>query len=385
LIPKPGKPGKFRPLGIPTLKDRLVQMALKTVLEPIFEADFYVTSYGFRRGRSTMDALAMIQRQLQPTSVDPSRVEYIIEGDIKGCFDNIDHHLLMERIRKRVKDRKALRLILSFLKAGIMAEGNVRHPVTGAPQGGIISPLMSNIYLTAIEERYARWIPCPGEPLWKAQKRRQQDRMRGQPTCYLVRYADDFVVLMSGSREDAKAEKSALAEYIQRELRMELSMEKTLVTHAEEGFNFLGYRVVRELALRTGRLVCKLRIPKEKLQRLRDKLKAETCRKTTGYSLERLLRGLNRQVAGWRNYYQYAAGAASEFSHLDWWLWQRVQQWMKRKHKESSTQRIRREYTQQVTPRRWTWAENRTRLRSFNQGGTKRYICRGTRISNRWA
>ena len=111
LIPKPGKPGKFRPLGIPTLKDRLVQMTLKLVLEPIFEADFYPISYGFRRGRSTHDALARIQRRLHPANGSgPSQTRYVIEGDIKGCFDAIDHHVLMERVRKRIKDHKVLRL-----------------------------------------------------------------------------------------------------------------------------------------------------------------------------------------------------------------------------------------------------------------------------------
>ena len=139
LIPKPGKPGKYRPLGIPTLTDRLVQMALKNVLEPIFEADFYPTSYGFRRGRSTLDALTMIQKQLEPTKAGPSKFIWVIEGDIKGCFDNIDHHLLMQRVRRRVGDKKVLRLILAFLQAGILAEGNLRHPVAGTPQGGILT------------------------------------------------------------------------------------------------------------------------------------------------------------------------------------------------------------------------------------------------------
>ena len=109
LIPKPGRPGKFRPLGIPTLTDRLVQMALKLILEPIFEADFYPTSYGFRKGRSTHDALAKIQKSLHPTKRGPSVYAHVIEGDIKGCFDAIDHHVMMERVRRRISDRKAIR------------------------------------------------------------------------------------------------------------------------------------------------------------------------------------------------------------------------------------------------------------------------------------
>jgi retron-type reverse transcriptase len=113
LIPKPGRPDKMRPLGIPTLKDRLVQMALKLVLEPIFEADFYPTSYGFRRGRSTHDALCAIQRRMHPTACGPSVYRYVIEGDIKGCFDAIDHHVLMERVRSRIRDRQILRLVVT--------------------------------------------------------------------------------------------------------------------------------------------------------------------------------------------------------------------------------------------------------------------------------
>ena len=212
LIPKPGRPGTFRPLGIPTLKDRLVQMALKLILEPIFEADFYPTSYGFRKGRSTHEALAKIQKSLHPTCGGASVYAHVIEGDIKGCFDAIDHHVMMERMRLRVSDRKVLRLIHAFLKAGVMIEGTVRHPVTGSPQGGIISPLLSNIYLTALDERYGRWSMRPRERPQNAADRRHYDRHKGRPIFYMVRYADDFVVLIAGTREQAEAEKRALAE-----------------------------------------------------------------------------------------------------------------------------------------------------------------------------
>jgi len=272
LIPKSGKPGQFRPLGIPTLKDRLVQMALKIVLEPIFEADFYPTSYGFRRGRSTLDALAMIQRQLQPSSAGESSVKFVIEGDIKGCFDNIDHHQLMERLRTRIQDTKVLRLLRAFLQAGIMAEGTIRHPVAGTPQGGIISPLLANIALTALDARYRRWIPAPGETSDQAQRRRAQDRNKGRPTFFLVRYADDFVILVTGTEEEATAEKEALATFLRDHLRMELSQEKTLITRPEEGFEFLGYRVIKERGVLTGRMVGKLRIPKGTLQQLRTRI-----------------------------------------------------------------------------------------------------------------
>ncbi|MHB1463475.1 MAG: group II intron reverse transcriptase/maturase, partial [Armatimonadota bacterium] len=365
LIPKPGKPGKFRPLGIPTLKDRLVQMALKIVLEPIFEADFYPTSYGFRRGRSTHDALAMIQQQLLPNRYGSAKAEYIIEGDIKGCFDNIDHHILMEGVRKRIKDKKVLRLILAFLKAGIMAEGSVRHPIAGTPQGGIISPLLANIHLSRLDERYRRWIPSPDEvSSHKPHNRRGYDRRHGRPTFFIVRYADDFVILVSGTREEAEAEKAALTTYLRDELKMELSQEKTLITRAEDGITFLGYRVVKEKSKQTGRMVGKLFIPKDKLQMLRTKLKQETCNSQIGKPMDGILKTLNPIITGWRNYYQYATGAAGEFSKLDWWLWCRVRLWAKKKHRKATSHRIRRLYSRQLTPTRTTWGGEKLVLRS---------------------
>jgi len=384
LIPKPGKPGKFRPLGIPTLTDRLVQMALKIVLEPIFEADFYPTSYGFRRGRSTLDALAMIHHMLGPTPTGASPVAYVMEGDISGCFDAIDHHLLMQSVRKRVKDAKVLRFLRAFLKAGILAEGNFRHPIAGTPQGGIISPLLANICLSALDARYARWIPSPGETVCRSQWRRRYDRERGRPIFFLVRYADDFVVLVSGTQEEAEAEKAALAAFLQQELHMELSLEKTQITPATEGFEFLGYWVVKERAKRTGRMVGKLRIPKGKLQELRRRIKAKTDRSTTAQSWEDLLGDLNPLIAGWRNYYRYATGATKNFSRLDNWLWRRIWLWLRKKHKGVNGHTIRRRYERRESPTRWWWGEGPTLLRRFCQGGQVRYRYRGTRISNGW-
>lgn len=280
-------PGKFRPLGIPTLKDRLVQMALKMVLEPIFEADFYPISYGFRPGRSTHDALARIQQRLHPSSTGPSWTRYAIEGDIKGCFDAIDHHVLMARVRRRIKDRKVLRLVLAFLKADIMIEGNLRHSVMGTPQGGVISPLLANIYQTAIDERYKRWVTGPRESAASVSNRHRRDREQGRPTFYVVRYADDFVVLVQGTQKDAEGERQALARFLKEELCMELSLEKTRITDVREGFDFLGYRVVQKKSPARRRHVGNLFIPKEKLQLLRDKIKAAVRKTPTGRTSRR--------------------------------------------------------------------------------------------------
>ncbi|NMG41902.1 group II intron reverse transcriptase/maturase [Chelativorans sp. ZYF759] len=384
LIPKPGKPGKFRPLGIPTLTDRLVQMALKLILEPIFEADFYPTSYGFRKGRSTHDALAKIQYCLQPTKHGPSVYGYVIEGDIKGCFDAIDHHVLMERVRRRISDRKILRLVLAFLKAGVMIEGTIRHPVTGSPQGGIISPMLSNIYLTVLDERYGRWSTHPREPARNATNRRFDDRKNGRPAFYMVRYADDFVILVEGTREQAEAEKQALAQFLKTELRMELSMEKTAITSVEEGFNFLGYRVVQAKAIHTGRPVGKLIIPRSKLNDLRHKIKGMVKDIPTGYPLATLIETLNPVLLGWRNYYRYAVRAYQDFTSLDWWIRQRIERWLKRKHHKTHWKQIRRRFTVNVQGERYRWVDGRSKLRFLREGGTRRYPHRGMRIPNGW-
>ena len=162
LIPKAGKPGQFRPLGIPTVKDRVVQGAVKAVLEPIFEAQFWPVSYGFRPGKSTHGALEHIRQSLQPRKRDEDSrrhqmpYNWIIEGDIKGCFDNINHHHLMDRLRASVADRRVTGLVGQFLKSGVLAEDQFLRTDNGTPQGGIISPLLANIALSAIEERYER-------------------------------------------------------------------------------------------------------------------------------------------------------------------------------------------------------------------------------------
>lgn len=383
LIPKAGKPGKFRPLGIPTLKDRLVQMALKFVLEPIFESNFYPTSYGFRRGRNTHDAIAMIQAQLNPGPHGDSRVAFVIEGDIKGCFDNIDHHLLMKSVRRRIGDRKVLSLVHAFIKAGIMVEGGVRHPVAGTPQGGIISPLLANIFLTSLDERYRRWTPAPRSRVGRAGSARFRDYHAGKPTFYVVRYADDFVVLTRGSKDEAEAERRALTQFLSEELRLELSEEKTLVTGVEDGFSFLGYRL-RKNRIKTGRMACRLYVPLDKLRNLRAKIKAMTDMSTIGQPVHNLIHKLNPLITGWRSYYRFATLVYAEFRKLDWWLWWRLFGWLRKKHPKTSPKVLARRFLVRHRGGSRRWAAAGVVLRKFTDGGTGPYPYRGTRITNGW-
>jgi RNA-directed DNA polymerase len=195
-IPKAA--GKTRYLGIPTIRDRVVQMALKLVLEPIFETDFYPSSYGYRPARRAQDAIAEIALFLGPRAA----YEYAVEGDIKACFDNVHHGVLMTAVRRRIGDRKVLALVKAFLGARVLKEnGRLETPLTGTPQGGIISPLLANVYLSAMDRHFER--------SWQHQTRyigcTTYYRRKGHATYRLVRYADDFVILVRGSREQAEA------------------------------------------------------------------------------------------------------------------------------------------------------------------------------------
>lgn len=245
--------------------------------------------------------------------------------------------------------------------------------------------MLSNIYLTALDERYFRWIPATGETSAdRAGGTRTWDRKRGRPTFYYVRYADDFVILVEGTRDDAEAEKTALTTYLREVLHMELSQEKTLVTDVRDGFTFLGYRILKERATYTGKWVGKVRIPKDRLQRLRTRLKGMTRNSSTGRPMYMLLKDLNQIIQGWRNYYQYATYAQKDFNALDYWIWFRILAWLRHKHRRPRTKTLIRRFMRRVTPTRFGWRDDRVSLRHFTEGGTTRYPYRGTKISNGW-
>ena len=196
MIPK-GNTGKFRKLGIPTVADRVVQASLKSVLEPIFEADFLPCSYGFRPNRRAHDAIAEIHH----LASEPINYRWVFEADIKACFDEISHTALMGRLRARVKDKRVCALVRAFLESGVMTQSGDREETpTGAPQGGILSPLLANIALSALDEHFARqWQQEMG-----SNGRRSARRRKGLGNWRLIRFADDFVVMVAGERRHAE-------------------------------------------------------------------------------------------------------------------------------------------------------------------------------------
>lgn len=367
-IPKAG--GKVRYLGIPTIRDRVVQMALKLVLEPIFETDFYPSSYGYRPVRRAQDAIAEIVSFLNP----PARYEYVVEGDIKACFDNVHHGVLMSLVRQRIGDRKVIALLKASLGAGVMKEnGRLVASLTGTPQGGIISPLLANVYLSVLDRHFER--------AWQHQTRYKgcttYYRRRGLATYRLVRYADDFVVFVRGSREQADAIRDEAARVIHDELKMELSAEKTLVTHVDEGFDFLGHRI-RRLPWR-GTLVAWTYPSKKSLESIKRKVKVLTRSATTNLSLSKLLHALNPVLRGWATYFRYDA-AKRTLDYVNHFAWWRVFRWLWKKHPKRTWKYLLRRYGD------GHWGIHEAGVEFFRTSKVKveRYRYRGARILLPW-
>jgi RNA-directed DNA polymerase len=366
-IPKRGS-GKVRKLGIPALRDRIVQMAAKLVLEPIFEADFCPTSYGFRPGRRAQDAIEETRRFINP----PGRYEWVIEGDVENCFGAIHHGLLMEQLRRRVTDRRVLALIRKFLAAGVMSQlGTVTATPSGTPQGAILSPLLANVALSVLDRHF--------ENAWRAlgvRSQRSWHRARGRATYRLIRYADDFLVMVAGTRAQAEAIKEQTAEFMAEQMRLTLSPEKTAITHVDAGFDFLGFRIKR--VPRPGRTPVAATFPSDRaLGDIKHRIKMLTHSSTVNLSLDELICALNPVLRGWTNYHRHNA-AKRCFGYLSHYLWWRVVRWLRRKYPRLTWKQIKRRYW----GRNWTSSEGR-RLHWPAGVPVTRY--RGRRKPSPWA
>lgn len=376
LIPKPGS-AKKRRLGIPATADRVVQAALKLVLEPIFEVDFCPVSYGFRPKRRAQDAIAEVHH------FATQRYEWVFEADIEACFDNIDHVALMGRVRKRVKDKRVLVLIKSFLKAGILSEDGIdRDTHTGTPQGGILSPLLANIALSALDEHFQRkWDAFSIGTKFPGQ-RRQRLRRAGGAVHKIVRYADDFVVLVSGQRHHAEQLWDEVATVLA-PIGLSLSVEKTRVVHIDEGIDFLGWRIQRrhKAGTLTKRVVYTYP-SKRSLNRIVGKVRVITRRSGSPYeSLEQLLKHLNSVVRGWCNYFRHGVSAAT-YRYLYLYMWTSVVRWLRARHPKLGWRKIQRRFLTGYPAHRPE--ENGIVLYNPQEIQIKRYRWRGYTIPTPW-
>jgi RNA-directed DNA polymerase len=323
-IPKSN--GKKRPLGIPSLRDRIVQEALRAILDPIYESVFQPHSYGFRKGRCTMDAIAVIMPLFN------SRVKhyYVIEGDIKAYFDTVQHRKLMSLLKRRIADRDLLDLIWKFLKSGVMENGLFAMTDQGVPQGGVISPLLANVYLHEFDKWATnRWELSPNE-----RSKRRKSRLGNYK---MVRYADDFVVLSNGSIAEVEATKREIKEFLESELHLQLSEEKTLITHVNEGFDFLGFHIQRVRP--EGHWVTHLRPSEKAKERVKEKIKSLTSRGWTWMDECTRLSTLNAVVRGWANYYRHTS-LLSDIEEITKYVWHRYLGWLLDKHKGSRTRAL---------------------------------------------
>ncbi len=368
MIPKPGT-RKRRRLGIPTVTDRVVQASLKLVLEPIFEADFFPCSYGFRPNRRAHDAVAET-RYLTSRSY-----EWVVEGDIEACFDRIDHTALMHRMRRRVGDRRVLDLVKAFLKAGIMSQdGSLRSNETGTPQGGILSPLLANIALSVLDQFVAEGDGGPSS----TQAERARRRRRELPNYRLVRYADDFLVLISGNRDHAVDLQEQVAAVLE-PMGLRLSPEKTLITHIDDGFDFLGWRIQRHVKKGTSDRRYVYTYPaKKSLASVTGKVKA-LCRSDTNLALAALLHQLNSLLRGWTAYFRPGVSFAT-FQYLRAFTWRHVMAWVRRKHRRITWKELRRRYCAGG----WWPTDGEVTLFNPTDAGTTRYTYRGTVIPSPW-
>lgn len=366
-IPKAG--GKSRSLGIPTVADRVVQAALKLVLEPIFEADFKPCSYGFRPRRRAQDAIAEIHHLASPNR----NYHWVFEADIKACFDEIDHTALMDRMRRRIADRRVLSLVRAFLKAGVLCEDGIsRETITGTPQGGILSPLLANVALSVLDEYFQKKWEALG-PEWTRVKRRRA----GEPVMKLVRYADDFVVMVHGNRSAAEALRSEVSTVLA-PMGLRLSAEKTRVRHIDEGFDFLGWHIRRRSWRgRLGKKAVYTYPSKQALASIVDKVRRLT-RRARHRTLADLLRRLNPVLRGWCNYFRHGVTSRT-FNYIDHFAFWRIVGWLRKRHLGLNLHTLVRRFLPG-----WRIHDSGTDMFRPYQVAIERYRYRGARIPTPW-
>lgn len=309
----PKRDGGERHLGVPCVRDRIVQAATKIVIEPLFEADFADSSFGFRPKRSAHQARERIRQGLR------NKQCWVVDADIRGFFDNLDHDLLLAMLRERISDRRVVRLIAGWLRSGVLVGESVLHPDAGTPQGGVISPLLANIYLHRIDRAW--------------QEKHQRD---GE----LTRYADDEVIVC-GTAIKAESSLAALRHLLQ-ELGLELAEAKTRIVNLhrlEEGFDFLGYHFRERPSRRDPRFRYPACWPsRSAVGAARARIRELTCTKRVSVPLAVVVKDLNAFLRGWGAYFRHG-NSGRQFAHLDRFVFERLSRLAARRRNARSMRR----------------------------------------------
>jgi len=304
-IPKAN--GKMRQLGIPCLRDKIAQEVVRMALEPIFEVEFHENSYGFRPHRNTHHAVFRCRMAMQ------QGFTWVIEGDVKACFDEISHKAILGAIREKMMDNKFLDLLQLFLKSGVMVDGKLLPTVKGVPQGGVVSPLLANIVLNKLDW-FLQGKAKHGKEKWRAHR-------HGEPNLRFARYADDWCVFLTrADKRYAESLKEEIREYLLDQCGLELSVEKTKVTHVRDGFEFLGFHLQQRIG-KKGKLVPKIKIGQKAISNIRLRLNEVTRYRPSQESIDTRVQNASAVIRGWSNYFKIAhnfsamAGKLNNIAH----------------------------------------------------------------------
>jgi RNA-directed DNA polymerase len=341
----PKSDGKMRPLGIPTIEDRVIQEIHRIALEPIAEYHFHDNSYGFRPKRSCQDAMAHIFFKLSR----PNSPRYILEGDIKGCFDNISHEYLLEVLSDWKVPSWAVENIKSMLKSGIMEEDKVYESEAGTPQGGVISPMLANVALSTLDYHCQKFSKYGSNPI--------------------VRYADDFVIVC-GSEPKAKEVKADIANHLHEKVGLTLSAEKTNITHIKKGFDFLSFTVKKYKPKGLKRLMNQdevLLITPQKENVVEFLYKVNTKIRHNLHQSEQavVIEVLNPMLRGFGNYYRHFSSKKT-YNKIDYYVWHRLLLWGKRRHKSRKTDWVLNRYYHRDEGQRYSFMDIESNRKLFS-------------------
>jgi RNA-directed DNA polymerase len=274
--------GSERPLGIPTVKDRVVQQAVRNIIEPIFEPDFHPSSYGYRPKRSCQMAVAKAEGFANQWGL-----EYVVDMDLSKCFDTLNHELIIKSVNKRISDGKVLKLIKAFLQSGILEDGSFYDTTIGSPQGGVISPLLMNVYMDKFDQEM------------------KNKNIR------IVRYADD-ILIFAKSKSEAGRYKEIATKILEQELKLIVNVKKTHITNIDKGIAYLGFIIKRKY----------ISIQPKRIEKLKNRIRELTSR-NSGLNVEYMVWKLNPILRGWCNYFKIA-NCKSVFANIIGWIRRRL-------------------------------------------------------------